>query len=73
MEDKNESVPMIHDVPEMSELIPRTKVKITPLKIIIAIFLSLIIVAMITLIVLSIISFQQEENKEQEEPLPPAD
>ena len=70
--DTDESSPIINTVPEMSELMPESKNKNIS-KIILLLFIIIVSIGMITLIVLSIISFNEDQNKGKEEPMPPID
>lgn len=75
MNDKSENtMPIINDVPEMSELIPgsKPKIKITKLKIVLTLLYIMVAISMIAIIVLSVISFQEEDEKKNEEidPIP---
>ena len=82
MFDKNESTnePIIKDVPDMTDILPESKKKISlKHKIILGIILGAVIITMITLIILSIAYFQNDKNEDKEDgddrkdPEPPVD
>ena len=69
--EKNESIPIIKDVPEMKEIDPGYKPPKTWLKIVLIILFIVVVIGMILAIVLSVMSLQNEKEEEKKEPEPP--